>query len=37
LRFDQGARFALINYEIINAVANAPETPRWNEDSFFAQ
>ncbi|AZU03543.1 peptidase M28 [Glycocaulis alkaliphilus] len=36
LRFDQGAKFALINYEIIRAVANASETPRWNDDSFFA-
>lgn len=36
LRFDQGAKFALINYEIIRAVANAAETPRWHEDSFFA-
>ena len=36
LRFDQGAKFALINYEIIRAVANTPETPRWNADSFFA-
>ena len=37
LRFDQGAKFARINFEIINAVANARETPRWNDDSFFLQ
>ncbi|WP_429912572.1 M28 family metallopeptidase [Glycocaulis sp.] len=37
LRFDQGAKFALINYEIISAVANTSETPRWNDDSFFMQ
>lgn len=36
LRFDQGAKFALLNYEIIRAVANTPETPHWNADSFFA-
>lgn len=35
LRFDQGAKFANINLEIIRAVANADERPRWNEDSFF--
>jgi len=33
--FDQGARFAEINMEIIREVANAAETPSWNEDSFF--
>lgn len=36
IRYDQGAKFARINYEIIDAVANAPETPAWNADSFFA-
>jgi hypothetical protein len=36
LRFDQGAKFANINLAIIQAIANAPEAPRWNEDSFFA-
>jgi len=35
--FDQGAKFANINLQIINAIANADETPNWNEDSFFAQ
>lgn len=35
--FDQGAKFANINLAIINAIANADETPHWNEDSFFAQ
>ena len=33
--FDQGAKFAEINLAIIEAVANAEETPRWNADSFF--
>ncbi|KAA5801688.1 M28 family peptidase [Alkalicaulis satelles] len=36
LRFDQGAKFANINLAIIQAIANAPEAPRWNSDSFFA-
>ncbi|MCC5996096.1 MAG: M28 family peptidase [Oceanicaulis sp.] len=36
LRFDQGAKFANINLAIIQAIANAPEAPRWHEDSFFA-
>lgn len=36
LRFDQGAKFARINFEIISAVANASETPRWHEESFFS-
>ncbi len=36
LRFDQGAKFARINFEIISAVANAGETPRWHQESFFA-
>lgn len=36
LRFDQGARFARINFEIIQAVANTEQAPRWNDDSFFA-
>ena len=35
--FDQGAKFANINLAIIEAIANSDETPRWNEDSFFAQ
>ncbi|WP_440959417.1 M28 family metallopeptidase [Oceanicaulis sp. LC35] len=35
--FDQGAKFANINLAIIDAIANADETPHWNEDSFFAQ
>ncbi|MEO1040563.1 MAG: M28 family peptidase [Pseudomonadota bacterium] len=37
IRFDQGAKFARINLEIIDAIANAEETPSWNEDSFFAR
>lgn len=36
LRFDQGAKFANINLAIILAIANAPEAPRWHDDSFFA-
>lgn len=33
--FDQGARFAEINMEVIREVANAEQTPSWNADSFF--
>jgi Zn-dependent M28 family amino/carboxypeptidase len=32
-----GARFAQINYLIAREVADAPERPRWYEDSFFGQ
>ncbi|PWE17507.1 aminopeptidase [Marinicauda salina] len=35
VRYDQGAKFARINYEIITAIADADERPRWNEDSYF--
>ncbi len=35
--FDQGARFANINLQIITSIANADETPSWNEGSFFAR
>lgn len=33
--FDQGAKFARINYEIITSIANADESPSWNPDSPF--
>lgn len=33
--FDQGAKFARINYEIITSIANADESPSWNADSPF--
>ncbi|MEQ8406444.1 MAG: M28 family peptidase [Oceanicaulis sp.] len=33
--FEEGAKFAEINMEIIREVANADETPSWNDDSFF--
>ncbi len=33
--FEEGAKFAEINMEIIREVANADSTPAWNEDSFF--
>lgn len=35
VRYDQGAKFARINYEIISAIANADESPSWNADSPF--
>jgi hypothetical protein len=31
-----GARFAELNYRIAREIANAPETPRWYQGSFFA-
>ncbi|HEV2569035.1 M28 family metallopeptidase [Sphingomonas sp.] len=30
-----GAKFASINYAIAKEIADAPEAPRWNTDSFF--
>ncbi len=33
--FDQGAKFANINYLIAREIADSDETPAWNEDSFF--
>lgn len=33
--FDQGAKFANINYVIAREIADADERPAWNEDSFF--
>lgn len=33
--FEEGAKFAEINMEIIREVADADATPSWNADSFF--
>ena len=33
--FDQGAKFANINYIIAREIADSDEVPAWNEDSFF--
>ncbi len=33
--FDQGARFATINLDLIRRIANAEESPAWNADSPF--
>lgn len=33
--FDQGAKFANINYIIAREIADSDERPEWNEDSFF--
>ncbi|MHA6286985.1 M28 family metallopeptidase [Maricaulis sp. CAU 1757] len=35
--FDQGAKFANINYVIAREIADSDERPAWNEDSFFGQ
>ncbi|XBQ14977.1 MAG: M28 family metallopeptidase [Oceanicaulis sp.] len=35
--FEEGAKFAEINLEIIREVANADDAPAWNEDSFFGR
>ncbi|HLL30617.1 MAG TPA: M28 family metallopeptidase [Allosphingosinicella sp.] len=32
-----GAKFARINYEIAREIADAPQAPRWYEDSFFGK
>lgn len=31
-----GARFAELNFRIAREIADAPQAPRWNADSFFA-
>lgn len=36
IRFDEGAKFARINQAVIEAIANAEDTPSWNADSVFA-
>lgn len=33
--FDQGAKFANINYIIAREIADSDERPEWNDDSFF--
>ncbi len=33
--FDQGAKFANINYIIAREIADSDERPAWNDDSFF--
>ena len=33
--FEQGAKFAEINYMIAREIADGDERPEWNEDSFF--
>ncbi|SDM52659.1 M28 family metallopeptidase [Maricaulis salignorans] len=33
--FEQGAKFANINYIIAREIADSDEAPAWNEDSFF--
>ena len=35
--YDQAARFADVNTEIAQAVANAPARPEWNEGDFFGE
>ena len=33
--FEQGAKFANINYMIAREIADSDERPAWNADSFF--
>ena len=35
--WNAGAKFARINYLIAREIADAPEAPRWYEDSFFGK
>ena len=35
LRFDVGAKFARLNYEITRELADSPIKPSWNEGDFF--
>ena len=33
--YEAGAKFALVNYLIANAIANADHRPQWNKNNFF--
>ena len=35
IRWDQGARFAELNWRVMQHIANAPEPPRWYRDDYF--
>ena len=37
LDFEQGARFAKLNYLVAQSIANADERPTWNEGNFFGE
>ena len=34
--FESGARYAEVNRSLVQAIANAPEPPRWKAGDFFA-
>ncbi|HLJ74045.1 MAG TPA: M28 family metallopeptidase [Thermoanaerobaculia bacterium] len=34
--FDSGARYALVNAQLVSMIANAPEPPKWKPGDFFA-
>ena len=33
--FNVGAKFAKLNWRLINDVANSPERPKWYQDDFY--
>lgn len=35
IHWDQGARFAQLNWRIMERIANSPDLPRWYKDDFF--
>lgn len=37
INYEAGAKFALINWLILNDIANADERPTWNEGDFFGR
>ncbi|WP_262690293.1 M28 family metallopeptidase [Kordiimonas aestuarii] len=37
INYEAGAKFAKVNWLIVNAVANADERPTWNDGDFFGQ
>ncbi|WCL53638.1 M28 family metallopeptidase [Gimibacter soli] len=37
IRFDTAAKFARVNWLILNEIANRDEKPEWNEGDFFGQ
>lgn len=35
IHWDQGARFAELNWRIMERIANAADVPRWYQGDFF--
>jgi Zn-dependent M28 family amino/carboxypeptidase len=37
IRFDAGAKFAKLNYEVTRELADSPVKPSWNKGDFFGE